>query len=99
MIEVVIDSFPSKPLPIIKVYSGKKGCMCGCNGKYYYTETGSSQYGPGYDVTDSINHSMVKRIAKRVLSSPDLKTDELGAGQKVSYTDRDGKMECVFFWE
>ncbi len=24
---------------IVKVYNGKRGCMCGCNGKYSYTET------------------------------------------------------------
>ena len=83
-------------MDIIKVYSGKKGSMCGCLGKNYYTETGSSQYGPGYDVTDSINLSMVKRIARRVMDSPDRKQELLGARGQIMYTERDGKMECVF---
>jgi hypothetical protein len=81
---------------IIKVYSGKKGCMCGCLGKYYYTEHGATEYNPGYDVTDNINLSMVKRIAKRVMDSPDCKQELLGAAGQIMYTDRDGKMECVF---
>jgi len=81
---------------IIKVYSGKKGCMCGCLGKYYYTEHGATEYNPGYDVTDNINLSMVKRIARRVMDSPDCKQEDLGASGQIMYTDRDGKMECVF---
>ena len=57
---------------IVKTYSGKRGCMCGCNGKYSYTEDGAKNYGPGYDVTDSINERSVRIIAKKVLSNPNV---------------------------
>ena len=55
---------------ITKVYNGKIGCMCGCNGKYSYTAEGAVKDNPGYDVTDSINERSVRIIAKKVLSNP-----------------------------
>ena len=55
---------------IVKVYNGKIGCMCGCNGKYSYTQEGADKYGPGYDVQDSVNERSVRIIAKKVLSNP-----------------------------
>ena len=58
---------------IVKTYSGKIGCMCGCNGKYSYTQDGAENFGPGYDVTNSINERSVKIIAKKVLADPSVK--------------------------
>ena len=58
---------------IVKVYSGKIGCMCGCNGKYSYTADGATNYGPGYNVQDSVNERSVRIIAKKVLSNPNVK--------------------------
>ncbi len=55
---------------ITKVYNGKLGCMCGCNGKYSYTAQGAAEDGPGYDVTESINERSVRIIAKKVLANP-----------------------------
>ena len=55
---------------IVKVYSGKCGCMCGCNGKYSYTADGAANHGPGYDVSDSVNERSVKIIAGKVLKDP-----------------------------
>jgi len=56
---------------IVKTYSGKLGtCMCGCAGKYSYTADGAKNYGPGYDVTESVNERSVKIIAKKVLTNP-----------------------------
>lgn len=55
---------------IVKTYSGRIGCMCGCLGKYNYTEDGARNYGPGYDVTDKINERGVRIIAKKVLANP-----------------------------
>ncbi len=55
---------------IVKVYNGRIGCMCGCNGKYSYTADGAKNYGPGYDVTDSVNERSVRIIAKKILANP-----------------------------
>ena len=58
---------------IVKVYNGRCGCMCGCNGKYSYTADGAINHSPGYDVTDAINERSVRIIAKKVLSNPNVK--------------------------
>ena len=29
---------------IVKTYSGKRGCMCGCLGKYSYTQDGAKNF-------------------------------------------------------
>ena len=57
---------------IVKVYNGRCGCMCGCNGKYSYTTDGATNHGPGYDVTDAVNERSVRIIAKKVLSNPNV---------------------------
>ena len=57
---------------IVKVYNGRIGCMCGCLGKYSYTEDGAKNYGPGYDVSDSINERSVRIITKKVLANPNV---------------------------
>ena len=57
---------------IVKVYNGRCGCMCGCNGKYSYTADGAINHGPGYDVTDAVNERSVRIIAKKVLSNPNV---------------------------
>jgi len=64
---------------IIKVYNGKCGCMCGCNGKYSYVkanqDVGSKDR--GYEVRDSeCNDRSVKIIAKKVLSNPNVKFED-----------------------
>lgn len=61
---------------IVKTYSGKIGCMCGCKGKYSYTEDGAKNYGPGYDVTDSVNERSVRIIAKKVLANPNVQYED-----------------------
>ena len=61
---------------IVKTYSGKIGCMCGCKGKYSYTQDGADKHGPGYDVQDSVNERSVRIIAKKVLSNPNCKWED-----------------------
>jgi hypothetical protein len=63
---------------ITKVYSGKRGCMCGCRGKYSYTVRGAVEDGPGYDVSDSVNERSVKIIAGKVLSNPNTDLEDPG---------------------
>jgi hypothetical protein len=58
---------------IVKTYSGKRGCMCGCLGKYSYTQDGATNHGPGYDVTDAVNERSVRIMAKKILANPNVK--------------------------
>jgi len=81
---------------IVKTYSGRIGCMCGCLGKYSYTADGAKNYSPGYDVTDSVNERSVKIIAKKVLSNPNVKFE----GDYAFVEDRDrNKIQMVVFKE
>ena len=57
---------------VVKVYNGRIGCMCGCRGKYSYTEDGAKNFGPGYDVQDSVNERSVRIITKKVLTNPNV---------------------------
>ena len=81
---------------IVKTYSGKVGCMCGCLGKYSYTADGAANHSPGYDVTNSINERSVRIIAKKVLSNPNVKFE----GDYAFVEDRVAhKMQMVVFKE
>ena len=46
------------------IYSGKPGCACGCNGKYYYTENGIVKDNPGYPV--EVNMQVAKRMLTKI---------------------------------
>lgn len=61
---------------IVKVYNGRCGCMCGCLGKYSYTQDGAANHGPGYDVTDAVNERSVRIIAKKVLTNPNVRYED-----------------------
>ena len=61
---------------IVKTYSGKIGCMCGCRGKYNYTADGAKNFGPGYDVSDSVSERGVRIIAKKVLANPNAQWED-----------------------
>ncbi len=79
---------------IVKVYNGKLGCMCGCNGKYSYTADGAENYGPGYDVTDKVNERSVRIIAKKILANPNVQYE----GDYAYVQDRSrNKMQMVVF--
>ncbi len=81
---------------IVKVYSGRCGCMCGCNGKYSYTADGAANYGPGYDVSDKVNERSVRIITKKILSNPNVRYE----GDYAYVQDRArNKMQMVVFKE
>jgi hypothetical protein len=81
---------------IVKVYNGKIGCMCGCNGKYSYTADGAANYGPGYDVSDSVNERSVRIITKKILANPSVEFE----GNYAFVEDRArNKMQVVYFKE
>ena len=62
---------------VFKVYSGKAGtCMCGCAGKYSYTERGAKEHSPGYDVDDSVSERSVKIITGKLLRNSNTQRDE-----------------------
>lgn len=80
---------------IVKTYSGRIGCMCGCLGKYNYTEAGSKSDSAGC-YGDSVNEHGVKIIARKVLSDPNVKYD----GNMAYVEDRvKNRIRVVYFKE
>jgi len=52
---------------LLKVYSGKLGCMCGCNGKYWVTPESRAEAGKeqGYEYDDDeVSETQVLRILR-----------------------------------
>ena len=79
---------------IIKVYNGKCGCMCGCQGKYSYTQMGADKHGPGYSVQDSVNERSVKILVKKILSNPNVKFEDRWAFVEDRATN---KNQVIYF--
>ena len=77
---------------IAKVYSGRRGCMCGCLGKYSYTAHGAVESNPGYDVSDAVNERSVKIIAKKVMSNPAVQYEE-----NYAFVETDTRIQVVYF--
>ena len=81
---------------IVKVYNGRIGCMCGCLGKYSYTQDGADKHGPGYNVQDSVNERSVRIIAKKILANPNVEWQD-----NIAFVeDRvKGTMKAIYFKE
>lgn len=87
---------------ITRVYNGKLGCMCGCNGKYSTNPQFQELVGKerGYPVSDDeVSLRSVKIIAKKVLSNP----NAVREGNYVYVEDRSagyaGRIQVVYFKE
>ena len=82
---------------ILKVYNGKRGCMCGCNGYYKVPacnkDRASLDRGYAYG-DDDVSDRSVKIIAKKVLSNPTVKFE----GNVAYVEDRaSNRMQMVVF--
>ena len=50
------------PSQIVRAYSGKVGCMCGCKGKYYTFDANGTD--------GAVNPGMVTRILRTIQAAP-----------------------------
>ena len=57
---------------VMKVYSGKPGCMCGCNG--HYRVASAHAKAAGYDA-DDVSDRSVKIIFNKIIKDPAHKFD------------------------
>ena len=61
------------PDQVVKAYSGRVGCMCGCKGKYSYNPVhqheGSAERGYTVD-DDELNLTSLTRILRRLQAEP-----------------------------
>ena len=76
---------------VYKVYSGYRGhCMCGCAGKYSYTERGAKEHSPGYQ--PNVNERSVKIIANKVLRN----SNKVVEGDCV-FVEQNGRVLVAWF--
>lgn len=75
---------------VLMVYTGKQGCMCGCNGKYRYPkanrELGHTQR--GYPLNDDeVNEGTVTRVLNQLAQRADVEVMEIygQAGDSLFY--------------
>ena len=64
---------------VIKVYSGRQGCMCGCRGRYSYASAFQQQASVerGYAVEhEEVNDRSVKIIVGKLNRNPDTKIED-----------------------
>jgi len=54
---------------IFKAYSGRIGCMCGCNGTYSYTNEGVALSGMNPEYLN-VDEDSARSIAAKVLAHP-----------------------------
>jgi hypothetical protein len=81
-------------MQVIKTYSGKVGCMCGCKGKWNYTAYGAENHQPGYSV--DARDRAAKIITTKVMNNPNRMLDEENKCYYVE--DRvNNKMQAVYF--
>lgn len=82
---------------ILKVYNGRIGCMCGCNGYYRVPavnkDLASKERGYPYSDEDVSDRS-VRIIAKKVLANPNVKFED-----NFAYVEdrQANKMQMVVF--
>lgn len=83
-----------------KAYNGKVGCMCGCKGDYAYASkhVESSTKSMGYDVSDSVNDTKLKRRLSKLLKMIETGDyDELDIHPEYVYVEKDDRCTAVYF--
>ena len=72
---------------VAKVYSGKRGCMCGCKGKYSYNEGV-----PREDWQGAVNVRTVRMFTKQVLAHPNVQFED-----NYAFFEEGGRIKVVYF--
>lgn len=73
---------------VTKAYSGKVGCMCGCNGDYAYAVT------PDHDWQGEINLNKVKTRYNKVMKDPNKKVD---LDANCVYVENETRTTVIYF--
>lgn len=87
---------------VLMVYTGKLGCMCGCNGKYRYTKESAAlaKAHRGYECQpEEINEGQVTRVLKLMATLPNVEVFEIygKAGDSLFYGfEAEGKRVAVY---
>lgn len=61
---------------VIKVYSGRQGCMCGCRGKYSYASKHADQRPSYYNADEGVSDRSVKLMVNKLNGNPNTKVKD-----------------------
>ena len=85
---------------LLKVYSGKPGCMCGCKGRYYVTAESraeaSADRGYAYDDKD-VSAAQVLRVLRLVQAAVAGKPAKLEIEREYVYVEAGGRALAIYF--
>ncbi len=83
---------------VMRVYSGRKGCMCGCNGKYKvnsnYVKQADADRGYAHDEEDISDRSVKTIITK--MKKMDLQVDD-GQEDNYVFAETDSRIYVAYF--
>lgn len=92
---------------VVSVYSGRRGCCCGCRGKHTYAKAHQA-YGSqhrGYAVgDDEVNDRTVKLIVNKVLATRKATADSdhivaVEVGEYNKFASRDNRRTYVVYFK
>jgi hypothetical protein len=85
---------------VMRVYSGKPGCMCGCNGTYRYMsdciEMGGKDRGYPVDL-EEVNETQVRKVVKIISEQLHAGNKSLVVDPEYVYAQVGGRVYCVYF--
>jgi hypothetical protein len=66
---------------VTSAYSGKPGCMCGCNGNYrYYSAEYFKKFGPGYgEAEEEVNPAQVRKVLTVIQTAVNIDANDVEA--------------------
>jgi len=87
---LTLQSHPLDRSRVVAVYTGRRGCMCGCNGEYHYTGASRAEASKrrGYEVRDEeVDEIEVARVIDEVLAADTSVEVIEGLGEMIYYVD------------
>lgn len=79
---------------VVKVYSGRQGCMCGCRGKYSFASKHAGQSPDYYEADDSVSDRSVKLIVGKLNRDPATKIKD-----GIAWVDRGNRTLVAYLEE
>jgi len=79
---------------VLKVYSGRPGCWCGCRGKYSFASefTAEGATRRGYAVwPDEVSDRNVRMIVKRLNNNPNTKIED-----DIAFLELDNRVYAAY---
>lgn len=81
---------------VIKVYNGKSGCMCGCNGTYSTTSVAKENGIKEIEHTD-VNDRRAKMMINKLVKDARTQVEQHHGGIMCAYIETDTRITAIYF--